>query len=662
MHGAQLGDGNVQTNVFGTATLLPATAIAWPIRVGVIPAPASCLQSRTEMNQLDTADPGRTETVTQVLSGLGGVGKTQLAAAYARSRSDVDLRVWVTAGSRDAILAGYADLAARLGHRTMTDTEQAATWFLGWLQANTIRSWLIVLDDLADPADLAGLWPQGAGGQVVVTTRRRDAILSGSGRRRIDVQRYTREQAGGYLAARLGSALEDGHRPDVVGLADDLGLLPLALAQAAAFMLDRSETCSRYRARLADRRRTLAELLPADALADDYRATVVATWSISIDAADRLAPAGTARPVLELLGVLDPNGIPVDLLTTAAVGYVTEHRGAAADPAPRRAALDAQDITDALHNLARFSLITVDHHVAAEGEVRVHELVQRAATEHLDPTRFAGLCEAAAAGLTTIWPEVELHGQFGQSLRSNAQALQGRAGDRLWTPVAHPVLRRIGDSLGECGLVDDAITQWTWLAAECQRRLGPDHVDTLTARGKVACWRGEAGDPVAALADSEQLLADCVRVLGPDDPITLTCRHDVASWQGGTGDAAGAVDALDLLLADRVRVLGAEHPDTLRTRSQLAFWRGEVGDVVGAVQANETLLADRLRVLGPDDPKTLTTRNNLAHWRGKAGDAAGAAADLEQLVADRRRVGGPDHTKTQGPSPPHAPPRPRPAR
>jgi hypothetical protein len=151
-------------------------------------------------------------------------------------------------------------------------------------------------------------------------------------------------------------------------LATDLGHLPLALAQAAAFMLDRGDTCTRYRARLADRRRRLAELFPPDALADDYRVTVAATWSISIDAADALQPPGLARPVLELLSILDANGVPTALLRTdIAVAYAS-YRGAT----PPR---EAQDLTDALHHLARLSLVTVDPGGGAAG-VRVHGLVQ----------------------------------------------------------------------------------------------------------------------------------------------------------------------------------------------------------------------------------------------------------------------------------------------
>ena len=69
-----------------------------------------------------------------------------------------------------------------------------------------------------------------------------------------------------------------------------------------------------------------------------------------------------------------------------------------------------------------------------------------------------------------------------------------------------------------------------------------------------------------------------MRVLGPDHPDTLTTRNNLAYWRGEAGDPAAAVTAFTELLPDRVRVLGPDHPDTLTTRGALARWRGEAGD------------------------------------------------------------------------------------
>ena len=342
-------------------------SITWPHLVGVVPPLADCRQDRPADHDLVAATTGGgTVVVCQVLTGLGGVGKTQLAAGLAHrvwQWREVDLLVWVTATSRTSVVTGYAQAAADVSGVDDTDPDQAAARFLAWL-ASTGRRWLVVLDDLTDPADLRGLWPPTTGvGRTVVTTRRRDTAVTG-GRHVVQVGLFTPAESVHYLGDKLDN---DPARLDQTDqLADDLGHLPLALAQAAAYILDRGLTCAAYRRRLADRRRRLTDMAPA-ALPDDHRDTIAAAWSLSIDLADRTTPVGVARPVLELAALLDPNAVPVDLFTTgSALGYLTERRNTGLP-------VEADDATDALHCLDRLNLITLDQ---PTNTVRVHGLVQ----------------------------------------------------------------------------------------------------------------------------------------------------------------------------------------------------------------------------------------------------------------------------------------------
>jgi hypothetical protein len=175
--GVQVGYRPVQVNVF-----IESGLTRWPLQVGSIPLLADCYQHRQRESRLvnDAAMAGTTTVLTQVLSGLGGVGKTQLAAAHAHASWQsgmVKLLIWVTASSRVAIQDGYAQAASQIGTTMPVDAEQSATWLVGWLQT-THRPWLIILDDLSDPIDLQGLWPTGSAGRCLVTTRRRDVVLA----------------------------------------------------------------------------------------------------------------------------------------------------------------------------------------------------------------------------------------------------------------------------------------------------------------------------------------------------------------------------------------------------------------------------------------------------------------------------------------------------
>ncbi|MFK4222534.1 tetratricopeptide repeat protein [Streptomyces sp. NPDC019890] len=665
--------------------------MSWPHLAGVVPRQAECFQHRGAVEALERAVAGGgTAVLCQVLSGTGGVGKTQLAAHYARriwQEGAVDLLVWVTASSRESIVSSYSQLGACVTAADSSDPEQAASSFLAWAET-TDRRWLIVLDDLADPGDLRGLWPPANPcGQVLITTRRRDAALGGRSRVRIDVGLFTPAEAASYLIAQLAAF---GRRDDAVqiaGLAADLGHLPLALAQAAAYLVDLGLDCAEYRAQLADRTRALADLVPDDSgLPDDHRAALQATWSLSVEHADRLRPSGLARPMLHLASVLDANGIPVAVLTSPPVlRYLTDHRSVGSNG--QSGLVGAEEAARALRCLDRLSL--ADHMTdSAHPRVRVHGLIQRTTRETLPSSVQDSVVVACADALTASWPKAEGDPALAQTLRANAEALISHAGTVLWSTGCHPVLIRAGESLGLTGLASAARTYFQDLyAAACQhldqdhadaftirhylitwqgetgdltsaragfvglladrlRTLGPDHPDTLATRGDMAALQGRAGDPVGAGEASSAVLKDSLRVLGPEHSQTITARLNVAHWTGAAGNPADAVTACEQLLADTSRLLGPDHLKTRAVRLHMAIWRGEAGDPAGAAADFERLLTDQLRVLGSDHPQTLSTRHDLARWRGKAGDPETAVSDFELLLVDQLRVLGPDHPDT----------------
>ncbi|MFS8095588.1 tetratricopeptide repeat protein [Lentzea alba] len=612
-----------------------------PLRVGLVPLRAASFQQRGPGADLARAlDGGDTavlvaDTATAtVLSGMGGVGKTQLAADHAErawANGEVQLLVWVTATSREAIVSGYADAAARLTGLTNLDPEHGARTLLEWLAAN--KSWLVVLDDLQTPADLARLWPPTTG-QTVVTTRRRDAALRGHRRQLVEVGVFNEPEALAYMRTVLADQprLLDGAEE----LVRDLGFLPVALAQAGAYMVDKHLSCAEYRARFAERR--LAQVVPdLDGLPDEHRTTVAATWSLSVEQADRLAPEGVARPLLELASVLDSNGVPVSVFTAAATLKMVR--------AATGREVDASEARDGLGCLHRLNLITLNTDSVSR-EVRVHALVQRATRDAWPDDRTSSVVYAAAEALYEVWPDIERDTVLGQVLRTNVDALAEVDREELWRPRCHAVLLRAGRSRGATGLVAEAIDYLDALSETAIRLLGDDHHDTLLIRNNLAHWRAEAGDVKGAIAAFEALLADRTRILGPDHRSTLITRSNLASVQGDQGDHAAAAAAYEQLLADRIRILGPDHPDTLLTRNNLASERGELGDDAGALAAYEQLLLDHLRILGPDHPSTLLTRNNLARRRSATGDIAGAIAAYEQLLTDRTRVLGPDHPDT----------------
>ena len=603
------------------------------VRVGATPLLADCFQDRAAEEEVTEA----TERVrTVVLCGMGGVGKTQIAARFAAREweAGVDVLAWVPARSRDEVLTAYAGIAAATCGAGEETPEQAATRLLAWL-ASTDRRWLVVLDDLQDPSDLRGLWPPSPMiGRTLVTTRRRDAALLRADRRIIEVDVFSPDEALSYLHDKLASnQLLLSGAPE---LAADLGYLPLALAQAVAYLLDQDITCEQYRELWADRRRKLRQLAP-EALPDDHPDTLAATWSLSIELADRLSPVGLALPVLQLACLLDSAGIPAEVFATDA--FVNHLTGLLDRD------IDTEDARHALRCLHKLSLAVVDRDQPTRA-VRVHALIQRVTREAMLAGVIDDAAWSAADALGQVWPEVERDRDLVTALRANTEALIAVAGDSMWDPPAHPVLFRLGHSLGEAGLVTAATNHYQHLHDEATHRLGPEHPTTLAFRGNLGFWTGKAGNTADAIAQLEQLLEIMLRVFGRDHPDTLTTLHNLAFVRGEAGDVIGAATQLEGVLESRLRVLGPDHPNTLQTHNNLALWRGKTGNSAAAAAQYERLLVDQIRVLGPDHPSTLITHSNLAILHGRTGDTAGATAQLEQLLETKLSVLGSHHPDT----------------
>ncbi|MGW6613212.1 tetratricopeptide repeat protein [Streptomyces erythrochromogenes] len=618
--------------------------------MGVVPARAGYYEHRPQAEELVAAlESAGSARRCQVVTGMGGVGKTQLAAEYVRSAlhgsgaEPVELLLWIQATGPQAVIEAYA-LAARAvvpGGAAELLPDQAAQQFLVWLRT-TNRPWLIVLDDAPAPGALSGLWPpEVAAGRVLVTTRSRDAAWSTETRTLLQVDMFTPDQSAAYLRRALARPDRGDHDGDIAGLADDLGHLPLALAQAAAYLVDAGREIAQYRTLLGDRARLLARLVPEiSGLPDAQTRTVNAVWDISLALADTYRPIGLAGPMMELAAVLNANAVPGRILTAqSARTHLATLRASDGGAEGEPDDVDEVDAEDALRTLHRLNLLD---HDPGDGTVRIHHLIQRAVREGARG-RLHDLVSTAADAVLEVWPEPERDTMLALALRANAEEIIGHGSDALWEHGAHLLLFRLGRSRGESGEVQGAVAYYEKVAADAHAMLGVDHPDTLAARHEEAYWRGQTGDVVGTLVSCEGLLTDQLRVQGPDHPHTLMVRNEVAYWRGRSGDVAGALSAMEELSVDQVRLLGADDPRTLTTRGNIAGWRGESGDVASAVAAYEELLADRLRVLGPDHPDTLSSRGQLAHWKGESGDLAGAVAANEEVIEAQLRVLGPDH-------------------
>ncbi|MFI0813165.1 tetratricopeptide repeat protein [Streptomyces echinatus] len=620
-----------------------------------MPPLASAFQPRPGLrDRIDRAWAGRTSLV---LTGGGGVGKSQLAAARAHRAlaAGTEVVVWVNAADVAQVVTGYAAaaLSVQADRALGEDVENDARVFLEWL-AVTSRSWLVVLDDVTDMESLVRWWwPSSSllsGGRVLATSRRRDALPSGGDRAVVDVGTYAPDEALAYLRNRFTDTgmthLLDAQAPDLLR---ELGHLPLALSHAAAYMINEDAPCGHYLPLFTDQRSRLEALLPPEADTEGYGRPVAAALLLALDAVRRRDPAGVAAPALCLAAHLDPVGHPLSLWAEAAVtGYLSAHRGTPPGPpdSSEPAEVTARQARSALRLLHHYSLITWDSRDAARA-VRMHALTARAARESVPAPELAAAVSAAADALAAIWPEEDhTDRDLTAVLRANTGTLTPLAGDLLWRPDLHPVLYRAGTSLLNAGLYAAAVTHWQRLVATAERLLGEEHPDTLAARGILTDSYRRAERIADAIALGERVAADTARLLGDDAWETTAIRVTLANCYQLAGRGEDAIALGERVVADAARLLGDDDPGTIMARSNLAAFYSEAGRAEEAVALAERVVADRERLLGEDDPHTLASRSILAGAYAAAGRDREAIALAEQVVADRERLLGEGHPTT----------------
>jgi tetratricopeptide (TPR) repeat protein len=584
-----------------------------------VPAVAASFTGRQE--ELDALDDalgvaGRA-VVTQAITGLGGVGKSQLAARYVQQHGcGYDVVAWIRA--EDGGIADLAQLAVKLGEPVAgLSPSDAAQLALDWLSDSEQR-WLLVLDNVESPEQLDGLRPQAGSGRVLVTSRDRALRQFGPV---LTVDVFDEDTATAYLTDRAGRPGDDRAARQ---LARALGCLPLALSHAAAYCQSGTS--------FIDYLELLGEL-PAHDLFDShpelsYAQTVASTWKASIQAASADAPR--AADALAMAAHLGPDAIPKSLFSVLS---------------DTDTALGRKRLADALNALARFSLATVD-----DDSVSVHRLLQKVVRDdHAARDDQAAALHALTAlhgacpddvRLPSCWPWCEQLLPHGLALAETLKQ-PGDAGPQLID-----LLNRVSCYLhhAEPGQRDLATAQVTLRHAE--PLLGAEHPQTLTTREHLASAYLRIERIEQALAIFEPLLADRERILGLEHPDTLRTRNSVAVAYHDAGRVGEAIAIFEPLLGERERILGAEHPDTLSARHDLGFAYLAAGRVGEAIAIYEPLLGERERILGAEHPDTLWTRNNLARAYKNAGRTGEAIAMIEPLLDERQRILGAEHPDT----------------
>jgi len=370
-----------------------------PVLVGDVPQQPPGFQPRAELlAALDDSGPG--VVVVRAVTGMRGVGKTQLAAAYARAKLAAGWRLvaWVNAEDAASLAAGLAAVAEAAD--LAGQGPDPGRVVRHWLETDGDRR-LIVFDNATDADVLRPFVPAGGAARVLITSNRRAVTNLGTS---VGVEVFSEREALAFLADRIGPADPAG----AAAVAGELGYLPLALAQAAAVIAGQHLRYGTYLERL--RALPIAEYLTRDA-GQPYPHGVAQAVLLSLNAVQAGDQGGMGAGVMEMMAVLSAAGVRRELLYEAGQAGVLaggEHRVAV-----------AADVVDgALGRLAEASLLTfsLDHEA-----VIAHRLVLRAVQDQLARQgRLATVCGDAATVLGARGGTCRIAGPRGRPGHSRA--------------------------------------------------------------------------------------------------------------------------------------------------------------------------------------------------------------------------------------------------
>jgi tetratricopeptide (TPR) repeat protein len=593
-------------------------------------------------------DGGGTATVAvgqiAAATGLGGIGKTQLAVAFVhrygyRFPGGV---FWLDCGDPE-LIADFVAACGGLqgmnlpGFEALSRPEQIARVRAEWRKPIPR---LLVLDNVEEVEVLRQWRPPSGGCRLLITSRRGDwptwmgvqPLAVGTLPRPESLELLCRPQlkpapSTGLRAGQQAETCPLYHDPAANELCDLLDDLPLALHLAGCYLAHYGHEVSAAEY-LEDLRGQLLKHPSLRRAAGDvpsptgHEQNVEATFRVSYRRLDPADPTDAlARRLFLLAGHCAPGApIPRDLLRRAW---------------PKETAEDKHLFTDALRRLADLGLFQP----AGDGDYQVHRLLAGFA-------RGVGAEEEAEAAGTLAQAVAEMAYEANRSgLPARMMPLlphlrQAAATAESDSELAAALYTNIGYHLHTVADYTGARPYYERALAIHEKVLGGEHPDTATSLNNLGYLLRAMGDLAGARPYYERALAIREKVLGTEHPDTALSLNNLGALLQAMGDLAGARPYYERALAIREKVLGGEHPHTALSLNNLGVLLQDMGDLAGARPYYERALAIHEKVLGGEHPNTAFSLNNLGTLLYRMGDLAGARPYLERALAIHEKVLG----------------------
>jgi tetratricopeptide (TPR) repeat protein len=551
----------------------------------------------------------------QVISGMGGIGKTEIATEYVHRNIDkYEIIWWIRAEHHDRVRDALVKLGQRLELRqASTDggRDRTIAAVLGTLQSEERPSWLLVYDNAVNPLGLQKYLPASRpSGHIIITSREltwRSHLQADS----VEVSPFTPPEAISFLRRRVPSlatdaretltAEEDAYRTREAGrLAAELGHLPIAIGHAAAYLAETKQRVDEYLNRFAQNAHLLLSEHPGDS---EMPAPVSGTWAMSTAL---LTP--DAEHLFNLCAFFSPEPIAVGLFLQDTTGLD--------DPPGLGEFLSASHrLRAAATQLHRLSLANSD---GARDLIQMHRVVQAVTQGRLRQDR-ADAFRAYRAAVDTLLarsdPGNPDHSDSDaaydlslQHLESNDKFLHSpnpALRDLIVAQVRRLHLRGAHSEAMQFG--QEALQVW-WDV------FGEDDLHVLTMAVEVAIAMYTGGHA----ADAHELILRVRPLLqrytdGDGLKVFLLCETIHGADLRARSQFREALDLDTAILPTAETIFGEDHERTLNIRHNIAVDYRHLGLFEKALEYDRSTLEVRRRVLGPHDIITLGSCTSVAH-------------------------------------------------
>jgi tetratricopeptide (TPR) repeat protein len=542
---------------------------------------------------------------TQAISGLGGIGKTQIALEYAyRHRQDYRSIFWVLADTRDTLNADYSKIAELLD---LPGKNQAELHYIiqavkSWLDNN--QDWLLILDNADDLSIIpAFLPPSTAPGHILLTTR---SQALGRLAERIEAQKLDVKEGVAFLLYRSGllgkhtvpASLDPKEQVAAQQIVHELGGLPLALDQAGAYI---EETSCGLQGYIALYRKEHKELLKTrGGHVADHPDSVAQTVQMALKKVEKSNPS--AADLLRLCAFLAPEDIPELVIEQGEAEFTGPLKQLARKPLKLNAAIA---------ELQKYSLISRN---AQAKTLTVHRVVQIVLKDAMQKNTEQAWAARTVRVMKRIfpWPEVEAWEVCRQLLPHAQECMALIERWQIETPEGSYLLNSVGSYLHERAEYKEAQKYYAKALAIDQKMFGKEHVRTAAYLGNLANTYNEQGKYEQAASLHEQALPITRKALGEEHPNTATSLDNLGLVYRAQGKYEQAASLHEQALTIKRKVLGEEHPDTAISLDNLGFTYREQGKYEQAASLHEQALTIKRKALGEEHPDTAKSLNNLA--------------------------------------------------